>query len=407
VRLGVYSDFAYRSDGETVSTHQAFVRFVTGLAPRLDEVVLFGRLDPRPGRRAYALPRRGVRLVALPYYPTVTSLPALIGSVRRSCRTFAAELDRLDAVWVFGPHPLAVLFALIARLRGKPLLLGVRQDYPRYIGNRLPSRMWSWAVPVAHALDWAFRMLARRSPTVVLGHELARRYAGRSRVLVTGFSLVERSELVPLEDALSKRWDGTMRLLTVGRLAPEKNPLLLVDAFADLRARNPRYRLVIAGDGPMRPELEHRIAELGLEDAVEVLGEVPNGRALWTLYRGSHAFVHVSLTEGLPQVLFEAQAAGLPIVATAVGGVQAALDGGAGGLLVKPRDAKALTCAVEALARDEALRRRLIAHGLESATRETMENQVNRLVDFIHATLPEAHASPTGVADQLAPFNAY
>lgn len=387
MRLGVYSDFAYRADGEVVSTHQPFVRFVTGLAPRLEELVLFGRLDPEPGRRAYELPRDGARLVPLPYYPSVTSLGALVGSVRESSRAFAAELRGLDAVWIFGPHPLALLFAVLARLRGKPLLLGIRQDYPRYIAGRLPSRGWSWAVPVAHVLDWGFRILARRTPSVVVGEDLARRYASRGRMLVTGFSLVERSEVASPRDALARPWGDTIRLLSVGRLAPEKNPLVLADALAQLRARDSRYRLTVAGDGPLRPQLERRIAELGLGDAVELLGEVPNGRPLWDLYRASDAFVHVSLTEGLPQVIFEAQAAGLPIVATAVGGVPAALDHGAGGLLVPPGDAAALADAVVSVAADEELRTRLIAHGLERAVRETMESQLDRLMTFVNAVL--------------------
>ena len=87
----------------------------------------------------------------LPHYPRVTHVGGLLRSFRRARRAFAAELERLDAVWLFGPHPLALEFARIARARGKPMFLGIRQEFPQYIGNRLPSRAWGWAVPVAHA----------------------------------------------------------------------------------------------------------------------------------------------------------------------------------------------------------------------------------------------------------------
>src|SRR5207302_57746 len=86
--------------------------------------------------------------------------------------------------------------------------------------------------------------------------------------------------------------------------------------LARLRERDGRWRLAVAGIGPQRAALEHRLRELGLLDAVELLGYVPNGPALWEQYRRSHALLNVSRTEGLPQVFLEAQAAGMPARAT-------------------------------------------------------------------------------------------
>jgi glycosyltransferase involved in cell wall biosynthesis len=385
MRLGIYTDMLFRSDGDTISTRRAFVRFIAALPPRVEEVVILGRLDPEPGRFAYELPRAAVRFVALPHYARGTDLGAVVRALRRSRAIFAAELERLDAVWVFGPHPLAVVFAAMARRRGMRLFLGVRQDYPRYIAGRLPSRRWAWAVPVARGLDGVFRLLARRAPTVALGRELGQRYAGGAPVLVTGFSLVPRAELVDRRLALGRSWDGERVVLSVGRLDAEKNPLLLADVIAQLRARDPRWRLVVAGDGPLRTALEQRLRALGVEGSVQLLGEVANGPDLWSLYRASTVFLHVSLTEGLPQVLFEAQAAGLPIVATAVGGVPAALHGGRTGLLVQPGDAAACASALERLAADGALRERLIDAGLRAVEQDTLEAQLERLATFFGA----------------------
>jgi glycosyltransferase involved in cell wall biosynthesis len=399
MRLGVYSDLVYRRDGSTLSNNRAFVRFVAALAPHVGEVVLFGRLDPRPGRSAYTLPSEHVGFVPLPYYPRVTSLLSVLRASRRSCAIFGAELERLDAVWVFGPHPLALAFGLIARRRGTPLFLGVRQDYPRYIANRLRGRAWGWAVPVARLLDLAFRRLARDAPTVALGHELAQRYGGGAPVLTTGFSLVRAQELRPLDDALATSWEGPLRVLCVGRLDPEKNPLLVPDVAALLRRRDPRWSIVVAGDGPLRGAVERRVTELGLEGAVELLGEVPNGPGLWALYRSCHAFLHVSRTEGLPQVVFEAQAAGLPLVATAVGGVPAAVGDDA--LLVPPDDASAAAAALEKLAARPELRRRLIVSGLRSVSHETLEAQGERHAAFFRAGVALAHvATPSSPASR-------
>ncbi len=176
MRLGVYSDLLYRSDGERIWTHQAFIRFVTSLPPRVSELVIFGRVDPAPARSHYPLPE-SVRFVPLPHYARVTSVTGQLRALRRTRDAFAAELDRLDAVWIFGPHPIAVALALTARRHGTPLALGVRQDYPMYIASRLPSRKWAWAVAAAHALEATFRRLARTSPTVAVGDDLAQKYA--------------------------------------------------------------------------------------------------------------------------------------------------------------------------------------------------------------------------------------
>lgn len=389
MRLGVYADLVYRSDGDTLSTDFAFVRFPASLPPRVDEVVLFGRLDPRPGREPYAIPRDGVRFVALPHYPSVFHVDRVLAAVRGSYAAFTRELPRLDAVWLFGPSPISVLLAAAARRGGVPVFLGVRQDYPRYVANRLPSRRWAWAVAAAWLLELAYRALARRAPTVAVGADLARRYrGGGAPVLASGFSLVGAGELVDPEDATTRSWDGDeLHVLSVGRIEPEKNPLLLAEVLARLRDRDPRWRLRVAGVGKLADALAARARVLGLGDALELLGYVANGPELLRLYRESHAFLHVSLTEGVPQVLFEAQASGTPIVATDVGGVAAALEDGRTGLLVPPADAEAAAAALERLRDDPDLRRRLVESGLEHAREETLDAQLDRIAAFFSSEL--------------------
>jgi glycosyltransferase involved in cell wall biosynthesis len=184
----------------------------------------------------------------------------------------------------------------------------------------------------------------------------------------------------------------------VGRLDSEKNPLLLVDVIAQLHRRDPRWQLTIAGDGPLRSAVEDAVASRGLDDVVQLVGEVPNGSALWQLYRDSHALLHVSLTEGLPQVLLEAMAAGLPIVATDVGSVGTALGNGERGRLVRPGDAGAAAAALEELARDPMLRARIVRAGHNYVIDQTLERQAERLVAFISATTGRCASAPAAPA---------
>jgi len=388
VKLGVFYDMPYRSDGSSITAEVPVIRFITSLPPRVEELVLFGRLDPVPGTFTYALPTEHVRLVALPFYPSIFDIPRLLRALPASCRRFARELENVDAVWLFGPNPLALLFALIALVKRKQVFLGVRQDYPEYIGARLPSPRWRWALPIANGMEQLFRLIARRVPTTVEGEQIAANYrGGRAPVLSGGFSLIPRSELTSLDDALARSWEGEITLVSVGRIDPEKNPLLMLDIVAGLRERDARWRLRIVGDGPLRGEVEDAVEARGLGDAIELLGYVPNGEALWKVYRSSSAFLHVSLTEGAPMVFFEAESAGLPIVGTDVGGVSAALGGGERGLLVPPRDAPAAIAALERLAADPSLRERLIRAGLEHAEANTLEAHLDKVAAFFESAL--------------------
>jgi glycosyltransferase involved in cell wall biosynthesis len=391
MRLGVHLDYVFRSQGAILSTDRAFVLFVTGLAERCEEIVLFGRLDPEPGSSQYSLPINHLRFVGLPHYPRLSSVGALLRSVRKALSTFERELGSLDAVLLFGPHPIALLFAWRARRRSLPVFLGIRQDFPRYVRHRLPSWRWVWALGAAWSLEAAFRLLARTTPTIVLGEQLAEKYrGGKAPVLSTGFSLVRTADVVTPQRALARSWSEELWLLSVGRLDPEKNPLLLLETMAMLSRAQSRWRLRIVGTGPLAELLAGRVEDLGIGECVELLGYVPSGPNLRALYRSSHAFLHVSLTEGLPLVLFEAQAAGLPVVATDVGGVRAALGNGDRGLLVPPDSVTAIVAALQRLEQEEGLRRVLIERGLAHVRSETMDAQLDRLAGFL-ATNAESH----------------
>jgi glycosyltransferase involved in cell wall biosynthesis len=386
MRLGVYIELKYTADNRGVFADQAFILFVCGLAQHVDQLVLFGRLGPEASEAPYRIPE-DVRFVPLPYYARTSDPAGVLRALRSAREVFESELPHLDAVWLFGPHPVANAFARLALRRGKQVFLGVRQDFPRYVRSRQTFRMRLWSGPAAHLLERQFRRLARAAPAVVVGDELGATYrkAG-GQVLVSSFSLISRADLVPLGEALARTWRGEIRLLSVGRLDAEKNPLLLPEILAGLRARAP-WRLVVAGSGPLEDDVAKQAAELGVSDALDLLGYVPFGPRLAELYRSSHAFVHVSLTEGLPQVLVEAQAAGLPIVATDVGGVRAALRGGTDGLLIPPGAARPAVEALERLRLDPELRRSLVERGLARAAGDTTEIQVQRVAEFFTRTL--------------------
>jgi glycosyltransferase involved in cell wall biosynthesis len=158
--------------------------------------------------------------------------------------------------------------------------------------------------------------------------------------------------------------------------------MLVPDVLERLERRAPgRFNLTWVGEGPLAAPLAQEVARRGLADRLTLPGYVPFGAKLIERYRSAHAFVHVALTEGVPQVLFEAMGSGLPIVATDVGGVAAAL--GEAGLLVPPEDPGAVSAAILRLADEPELRRSLATRALERAGRETIESESDRVAAFI------------------------
>ena len=135
----------------------------------------------------------------------------------------------------------------------------------------------------------------------------------------------------------------------VGRLSPEKNIGLLLAAFARVVQRSPRARLLLAGDGPQRSALEASAAQLGIADRVSFLGVRDDVAALWP---GIDTLALPSLSEGMPLVVLEAMAHGVPVVASAVGEVPSLLSQAEHGRLVVPGDVHALASALLAALAD-------------------------------------------------------
>jgi glycosyltransferase involved in cell wall biosynthesis len=381
MRVAVYTDYKYRRDADAVYAEKAFALFLGRLAHHLDGLVLLGRLDPRPGEWHYRLPP-GVTFVPLPWYPTLarpfTAAPALVRSIRR----FWRALDGVDAVWLLGPHLLSLAFLAIATIRRKRVVLGARQDLPRYVASRHPDQRALRLI--ALILEGAWRALARFHPIVVVGPDLERRYRRARRVLGVYVSLVEERVIGNGAGEGRRDYSSELSVLAVGRLDREKNPLLLADVLALLRGVEPRWRLVVCGDGPMRQELVQRLDRLGVGQFADLPGYVPMDRGLTRFYRECHLFLHASWTEGVPQVLLEAFAARLPVVATAVGGVTRAADGCA--LLVAPGDAPAAATRLLSLARDRSLREQLTEAGVARVRRHTLEAESRRVADFLRSS---------------------
>jgi glycosyltransferase involved in cell wall biosynthesis len=171
---------------------------------------------------------------------------------------------------------------------------------------------------------------------------------------------------------------GAVVVGTVTRLSPQKAPLDFVAAAAQVAAHRQDVHFVIVGDGPLRADVESQVAALGLTGRVHFTGlrrDVPD------LMHSFDIFALTSLWEGLPRVLPQAMAAGLPIVATAVDGNAEAVRDGVNGFLTPPGDPGAMATAVLQLLEGPALSKRMGQAGCVRA----LEFDVHKMVGDIAA----------------------
>jgi glycosyltransferase involved in cell wall biosynthesis len=175
-------------------------------------------------------------------------------------------------------------------------------------------------------------------------------------------------------------------VLAAGRLSPEKGFGVLIEAMARLHETYPQAGCVIFGEGQEQEKLQSAIQSLGLESYVKLAGFC---RTLDSLYEGADVVVLPSYTEGLPNVALEASAAGVPVVATAVGGTPEVVADGETGLLVPSGQPGPLAEAIHTILNDSDLAKRLGSQGRLRMEREyTFESQAKRYMALFESLRP-------------------
>ncbi len=330
--------------------------------------------DPQVDRRLPA-----VAEVAMPYYEGmevgIPSLPSLIETLADG---------NYDLIHVATPGPAGVAAALTARIAGIPLVASHHTEFVDY------ARLRTGNEGLAASMGLAMSLLYREceivlSPSASADSSLERLGVPPGQVTrwIRG---VDTSRFAPenRERSLAAR---TFDVLYAGRQTREKGIELLADSFEIARRFEPRLRLVLAGDGPESGYLRERLGA-----SAEFLGWL-SGAELARAYADADAFLFPSQTDTYGQVVVEAQASGVPVVAVAAGGPADLIEHGRSGLLAEPDPAEVAAKLVR-LSENRALRARLAGGGIAAARERTWKRSLAQLADGYSIALGRRAAAP-------------
>lgn len=311
----------------------------TGLRERSREAVL---VYPDTPELAPFGALAGGTLRAAPFDPTLQDSPAprLLAALARRLRAHAPRVVHVTDVWAVG-----MLAAWAARPR-RVLVTHHTPELPRrdnLVGSTLLRLAWATRPEVVYTSQTDRRNDARNSTShvVYLGIDVAR--------------FADARPALPREGRI---------VGNVARLAEQKGQRHLLEAAPAVRARHPDVRFALVGDGELRAQLEGQAQEAGLGDAFLFLGAREDIPALLASF---DVFALPSYFEGLCYAVIEAQVAGVPVVATPVGGVPENVVPGETGILVPVADSAALAEGINALLDDPALARRLAGEARQRA----------------------------------------
>ncbi len=315
-----------------------------------------------------------------------------LGSLRREVRPAAdlralTELRQVIAAW--RPHVVhthsskaGVLGRAAARLERVPVVIHSIHGWGFGPHQPLPVR-WAFLAAERMAARWTTFFVAVSASNLEDGVRLRLFDRARARVIRSGIDLARfrgRSGGAEVRAELGIPADAPL-VVQVSCFKPQKAPERFVAVAARVAAAVPRAHFLLVGDGALRPALEEMRRDAGLDGRLHMPGwrrDVP------AILDAATAVTLTSRFEGLPRAVVEALAAGVPVVAAAVDGVEEVLHDGANGFLVDPGDIETMSTRVVTLLTDPDLRRELAARaprGLEAFETELMVKQQESLYE--------------------------
>lgn len=369
-------------DGKIYHTIGPLGRHITSLLRYFDKLILCMPVEKSNPTYAVDYPLTDKRIEICPL-PPFRNMIQIIMNTPKVIHIILANINKWQLINLRIPSYYEFYVFLLARLFSKPVFLftlgDARESYKAMKFKGLKKLLSIVYVSLLEATD---KFMVKRTIVFTNGKSLYQKYCQIGKAT---YETIEAT----LHDAEVKNrikpkdWSGTINLLYVGRLYEEKGIEYLLEAVSIMRANKINVKLHIVGSGRLESVLKHQCKQKNILDVVHFLGYVPHGSQLFEIYRESHIFVLPSLTEGVPRVLVEAMANGLPVIATDVGGVSSAVQNQHTGILIEPANPKMICDAVQKIISDNVFALKLAQNALDFAKEHTLEKQAAKMVQIL------------------------
>jgi len=382
MNLALFLNIRFYFDGKKYTADERYYQFWTSLTRYFEKIVLCVPviMDAQMrGNFDVDLKANAVEICPLPVCGLLS-----VHQLPRILKTISENIQNWDIIGAVAPSPIGNLFLYQAKRHARPYFGYIRGNVKKTVWFRLSG----YRSLVGYAYFWMLDIWARRlfrsGLVFAVGHDLLKSYSRKTNAVYKIVVSIFSQNQIRAEPKVFYR-SRKPHLLHVGRLSSEKGVAVLLEAVVRLNERlGSVVELTIAGSGPEETELKKHAKMLGIEANVHFLGYIREDAELSRLYQNSDIFILPSYTEGVPKVILEAMANGLPVVATSVGGIPEILEDGLNGLLVPPGDAQAICDSVYRLLECSELRMRMQEAAIETGRMYTLERQTEKIVGILN-----------------------
>ncbi|MES0489285.1 MAG: glycosyltransferase [Leptospirales bacterium] len=292
------------------------------------------------------------------------------------------HIRKFDIIWIVTPGAsqyAAYLAVKILRKKHFVYIIG------NILGIHTTGILLTFKKIVAKSEFWANKKISKNALVYTLGEELYNLYkTNKNRCVKVATNLISENDILSFNQLKSLKTAGNkIRLLSLTRLSHEKGLELGIDIAAALLAKGFDVEYTIVGQGPYETKIKEYVRQKLSPGIVKFTGFLKDRNTIYEYYRKSDYFLLTSFSEGIPKTLLEAQATGVVVLSTKVGGTSDIVEDGKTGFLFSNRDPEVFAAKIKVLTENPTQKERIIKSALRHARESCAEQQVKKIIDAL------------------------
>ena len=299
-----------------------------------------------------------------------------------------------DLVYIQDPVSAGIPASLACRLRAKKYYLKIVGDYAWEQGKQkygvkenlddFQEKKYGWQIALIRFFQ---KQTAKNAAKIIVPSNYLKsivlKWGESANKINVIYNSVRKAEVLEDKAVLREKLGISEDVIvSVGRLVPWKGFNTLIDIMPELLKVDPKFKLLIIGEGPELENYKARIKNQGLNNNVKLLGSLEQ-KKLWQYMKASDLFVLNTSYEGLPHIIIEAMYLGLPVITTDVGGNSEVVNPGKNGLLLEYNNKKQIKNAILEIWKNKEVKQEMIENGKKDLEKFSVKNMIDSLIEIL------------------------